>query len=544
MIQYPNRNYYSLTKYPKMKNLTQKLCLIALLFTSLNAFCQVPKLSSLASAQPTIFLDFDGQTVQSIGWRGDTAFTCAPANLTNTQITEIFNRVSEDYRPFAVNITTDSSKFLAAPPAQRIRIIVTPTSAWYPYNVGGITYTGSFTWGNDIPGFVFSEKLLNHTKYVAECCSHESGHAVGLSHQSKYNTSCVLTEVYSQGTGTGETSWAPIMGNSYDRNMTGWNNGPTEYGCTQIQDNLSIITTQNGFTYRADDFAETLDNNTTNLNPVSFNISGIISTTADQDAFKITMAQAGAIHIDAIPYNLGANGTGANLDIMLSLYNSANTLIRTYNPLTSMSVVIDTTLNVGSYYLMVAGAGNNNTSNYGSLGSYTLSGARGVLAIHNVTLQGNANGNQHKFSWSIIADEAIATQVLEASTNGINFSPILTDVSGIKNYSYSPTKTGAIYYRLKATSVIGESIYSNIVILKGNTGVKSFEVSTLVQQNIHITATENFNYKIYDANARFLASGKEKEGISNIDIANFSRGMYILQLISNNNIQTERIIKQ
>jgi hypothetical protein len=527
-----------------MKNLTQKLCLIALLFTSLNAFCQVPKLSSLTSAQPTIFLDFDGQTVQSIGWRGDTAFACAAANLTNTQITEIFNRVSEDYRPFAVNITTDSTKFLAAPPAQRIRIIVTTTSAWYPYNVGGVTYTNSFTWGNDIPGFVFSEKLLSNSKYVAECCSHESGHAVGLSHQSTYNASCVLTAAYSQGTGSGETSWAPIMGNSYDRNMTGWNNGPTEYGCTLVEDNLSIITTQNGFGYRADDFLETLDNNTTILNPVSFNISGIITTTMDKDAFKITMAQAGAIHIDATPYNLGANGRGANLDVMLSLYNSSNTLISTYNPLSSMSVVIDTTLSVGTYYVVVAGAGNNNTSNYGSLGSYTLSGARGVLAIHNVTLQGNTNGSQHKLSWSIISDEAITTQVLETSTNGINFSPILTDASGVKNYSYLPTKTGAIYYRLKATSVIGESVYSNIVLLKTNANVKSFEVSTLVQQNIQVTATENYNYKIYDANARLVASGKYRDGISSIDIANFSSGMYILQLITNNNIQTERIIKQ
>jgi Secretion system C-terminal sorting domain len=465
-------------------------------------------------------------------------------NLTNTQITEIFNRVSEDYRPFAVNITTDSTKFLAAPPAQRIRIIVTTTSAWYPYNVGGVTYTNSFTWGNDIPGFVFSEKLLNNSKYVAECCSHESGHAVGLSHQSTYNASCVLTAAYSQGTGSGETSWAPIMGNSYDRNMTGWNNGPTEYGCTLVEDNLSIITTQNGFGYRADDFLETLDNNTTILNPVSFNISGIITTTMDKDAFKITMAQAGAIHIDATPYNLGANGRGANLDVMLSLYNSSNTLISTYNPLSSMSVVIDTTLSVGTYYVVVAGAGNNNTSNYGSLGSYTLSGARGVLAIHNVTLQGNTNGSQHKLSWSIISDEAITTQVLETSTNGINFSPILTDASGVKNYSYLPTKTGAIYYRLKATSVIGESVYSNIVLLKTNANVKSFEVSTLVQQNIQVTATENYNYKIYDANARLVASGKYRDGISSIDIANFSSGMYILQLITNNNIQTERIIKQ
>ena len=55
---------------------------------------------------------------------------CEAAPLTDAQILEIFNRVSEDYRPFNVNITTDSVKFLAAPLTQRIRVIVTPTSSW------------------------------------------------------------------------------------------------------------------------------------------------------------------------------------------------------------------------------------------------------------------------------------------------------------------------------------------------------------------------------------------------------------------------------
>ena len=76
---------------------------------------------------------------------------------------------------------------------------------------------------------------------VAECCSHESGHAVGLSHQSRYDgVNCATpVEQYNSGIGTGEVSWAPIMGNSYYKNMTNWNNGPTPYGCTNLQDNLS-----------------------------------------------------------------------------------------------------------------------------------------------------------------------------------------------------------------------------------------------------------------------------------------------------------------
>src|SRR5690606_9430301 len=143
------------------------------------------------------------------------------------------------------------NKFLAAPLNKRVRIIVTTTSEWRP-GVGGVSYTGSFTWLDDTPGFVFADRLVT-PKMIAECVSHESGHTVGLSHQSRYNTDCDLTATYHAGNGLGETGWAPVMGNSYNRNMTGWNNGPTPYGCANTQDNLTIITTQNGFGYRTDD---------------------------------------------------------------------------------------------------------------------------------------------------------------------------------------------------------------------------------------------------------------------------------------------------
>jgi hypothetical protein len=530
-----------------MKNRTKKLCFIALLLSSLNAYCQVPNLSSLPAltSTPTIFLDFDGQAVQHAAWRSGTAFYCDAAVLTTAQMTDIFNRVSEDYRPFEVNITTDSTKFLAAPVTQRIRVIVTPTSAWYP-GVGGIAYTNSFTWGTDAPCFVFTDKLGNNQKNIGECCSHESGHSVGLSHQSKYNASCVLTESYNSGIGVNgdQTSWAPIMGNSYAKNMTGWNVGPTPYDCATAQDNISIIVSANGFGYRADDYTETLDNNTTAINVNNINVSGIITTSTDKDAFKITVAQNSTIHLEVNPYSLGANNAGANLDVMLSLYNSSNTLIRSYDPLTAMNVIVDTTLTAGTYYLIVDGTGNNNVSQYGSLGSYTITGSRGVLAIHSVSLQGKNINSKHQLNWAIISDEPVVKQVLEASSNGIDFSPIMTDITGMKSFTNTAIKSGTIFYRLKVTSSIGESNYSNIVGLKSNGDEKLFTVSTLVQEEIRVTALENYTYNLYDANARLISSGKERKGINNINVSNLHAGMYVLQMMNDNYKQTERIIKQ
>src|SRR5687767_9183256 len=98
------------------------------LLASFNAF-SVPQLNSLPSAQATIYLDFDGQYVSGTVWNGGGTINCAPAVLTDAQIIQVFNRVSEDFRPFNLNITTSEAVYNAAPLNRRVRIIVTPTSA-------------------------------------------------------------------------------------------------------------------------------------------------------------------------------------------------------------------------------------------------------------------------------------------------------------------------------------------------------------------------------------------------------------------------------
>jgi hypothetical protein len=526
-----------------MKNFTFKLMLCFAALSPAMAMAQIPVLNSYPYASATLFIDFDGHTVQSAAWNGGTAFYCQPAALTTAQVNEMFIRVSEDFRPFNINITSDSTVFAAAPLNARMRIIVTPSSSWYPANVGGISYVGSFTWGDNTPAFVFSDKLNNHTKYISECITHESGHTVGLSHQSKYDANCNLTEQYNIGTGSGETSWAPVMGNSYYRNMTGWNNGPTPFGCANTQDNLTIITSSNGFGYRTDDFSETRNGSTFSLGSGSFSKDGIITTSTDKDAFSYTVTQNVNFHLEAKPLSLGAN-VGANMDVMVEMYNG-NNLIRTFNPTSSLSVTLDTVLNSGNYYLVVSGAGNENTNDYGSLGSYTITGFLGALAIHDITLSGTADKNKHNISWKIIADEPIREQVLEVSFDGIIFKPLSTINPLQKSFLYSTNQTGTIFYRLKVTTVIDQTAYSNTIALKSNSSTeKRFAVSTLVQTEITVNATENYQYSLSDANGRLLAKGIGLKGMNKINITQQPGGMYILQLLSNNQRQIERIIKQ
>ncbi len=530
--------------------LSYSLMVLWALLTSITAV-SLPKLSSYPTAQATIFLDFDGHRVVSSVWNNGSPLVCAPAIMTDAQITETFNRVAEDYRPFNINITTDSTVFLAAPLTKRMRIIVTPTSGWYT-GVGGVSYTGSFTWGDDTPGFVFPDRLANSPKMIAECCTHESGHTVGLSHQSSYSNSCALVATYNTGAGTGEIGWAPVMGNSYYKNVTGWNNGPTPNGCTAAQDNLSIITTQNGFTYRPDDYSDAANSNPALISIANqaFSTAGIITTPTDNDVFKFVIPTKGAFHLDAIPFSVNAASLdGANLDIKLTLINSSFQTVGTYDVATILKASIDTTLNAGTYYVSLQGTGNINTPDYGSLGSYTISGTfspAGVLPIRDVALTGKTDKNIHTLSWNIIADEAIKTIVVESSTDGRNFTKLATLGGLEKTFSRATGISTEVFYRLRVTSVIDQNVYSNVISLKGSGAQvqKLFKVSTLVHSEIVVNAPENYQYQLVDMNGRMIGKGTSTSGMNWINVSNVSNGMYILQIMSNNKIQTERILKQ
>lgn len=517
---------------------------MAVLF-SFKAF-SVPKLSSFPAATATIFLDFDGHYVNTSFWNGGVPFNCAAAPMTDAQITEVFYRVSEDYRPFMLNVTTDSTVFLAAPLTQRIRVIITPTNSWCP-GVGGVGYVGSFTSGDDTPAFVFCNTLgPNSPKMVGEACSHESGHAVGLSHQSRYGTDCNSpTEYYHSGDGGGAIGWAPIMGNSYYRNMTNWNNGPTPSMCTATQDNLSIIATQNGFTYRPDDYGATLNAATYTLTPTNFTVNGIITTNNDVDAFRFVMPQNATFHLTAIPFNVSSDWIGANLDIKLELYNGAGALINTYDPASTMSVTVDTILNAGTYYLKIDGTGNVNIGEYGSLGAYTITGTGGALPIHDVALVGTVDKSRHNLNWNIIADEPIRSIAVESSNDGISFSTLATVAANGNKFSYTTYQSNTVYYRLKVTSVLDQTVYSNIITLKsaGNTE-KPFIVSTLVHNEITVSAAAKYDYRLSDMNGRVINRGSGSKGFNKVNVYNLPNGMYIIQLYSNNEQQTERIIRQ
>src|SRR5882724_4933585 len=237
-----------------MKIIPQWMLFIALLFCIAPIHAQIPLLNSYASARATVYLDFDGQDVEGTIWNQQGPIHATPAVLSKKDITEIFNHVAEDYHPFNINITTDVAVYERAPVMQRMRIIFTATNNWYG-NSAGASCVGSFTWGDDTPGWVFSNLLGNNPKFIAASASHQIGHTLGLQHQSIYDVNCGKLTEYNGGVGTQDNGWAPIMGISYYKNCTVWQTGASAAGCDSVQSDLDIIAgAQNHFGFRTDDY--------------------------------------------------------------------------------------------------------------------------------------------------------------------------------------------------------------------------------------------------------------------------------------------------
>jgi hypothetical protein len=139
--------------------------------------------------------------------------------------------------------------------------------------------------------------------------------------------------------------------------------------------------------------------------------------------------------------------------------------------------------------------------------------------------------------------EAVAAQSIEISADGVVFTTITNTNIRSKDFHYNPNDNNIKFYRIRITTVSDETVYSNVVIIKP-TSAGSFKVNTLVQNQITVNASENYQYKILDLNGRVFATGNGIKGMNNINMYNASRGMYLIQFYGAKSKSVERIIKQ
>ena len=360
---------------------------------------QTFNLASRPEATRTVYLDFTGHTTIDPWWNGGQAINTpaydfdgnvnsfSDAELASIQ--EIYERVAEDFAPFDVNVTTietsaaDLSRSGNSDDRYGIRVVIGGDGAWFG-PAGGVAYLYSFAASVDRPTFVFSDNTgRGFAKYTADAASHEVGHTMGLSHDGESGGDGEYYDGHGPGDEFNDNLWGPIMGTGYYASVTQFSEG--DYlNATNLEDDLDIITTANGFGYVQDDHgpigsaATVLNLTPQSNNRPTFESSGIISTRQDKDAFLL---EAGRGRLDV---RVDVSEFGANLNVGLELIDENGQVVASVDPQNEMGATLSADVESGTYYVVVDGVGveavdatkdGQRYSDYGSLGRYTISGS-------------------------------------------------------------------------------------------------------------------------------------------------------------------------
>lgn len=364
---------------------------------ALTGLDQTFYLHSHPGANRTIYLDFTGATITGTAWNASQnkpTITATPYDLDGNpgafsdaelrRIQYIWQRVSEDYAPFDVDVTTEPpspdtlTRSAVNDQVFGTTVVITKKDGVYNCNCGGIAYVGVF---DAVPGshpanyykpaFVFYDMLgAGDEKAVAEAISHEAGHNMGLHHDGQGST-----EYYAGQGNDAKTGWAPIMGVGYYRPLVQFSKG--EYsGATNKEDDF-VIAQNFGLPLRLDDYGSTVTTATPfvqaeSAGTVSGSMDGVIETANDRDVFSIA-AGPGPLRADVLPAN-----RSPDVDIVVSLLNSAGQVLASANPLNALNATLTYTIPAqGTYFLEVKGTGQGSPtvdgySNYGSVGNFRL----------------------------------------------------------------------------------------------------------------------------------------------------------------------------
>ena len=340
---------------------------------------QTFQLHSSPNSSKVIYLDFAGERVSGTVWNsefnGGQDLNMAPFDIDGSpstfsddeclRIQLAWQRVAEDYAPFDVDVTTEPpaasalSRSSSSDEQYGMHVVISPSSF---YAAAGIAYVGVFNMTGDHYryAFCFSPMCNNLEKAMAEVCSHEVGHTLGLHHDGTVGGNAYYP---------GHNGWAPIMGGGANSTtvISQWSKG--EYpNANNHEDDLAVIQAH-GLAYYPDDFGSTFADAEV-LTAGTIDLIGVIEKNIDLDIFAFA-TWGGNLDVTLSPAD-----HGPNLNIAVFLHDGSGGLMAWEDNASELSAAMSVSLAAGTYYLVVEGTEDPvvDYSAYGSLGQYVLTG--------------------------------------------------------------------------------------------------------------------------------------------------------------------------
>lgn len=412
----------------------------------------IPLKQSRPGAPGVIYLDFDGEIVSGTAWANGATINAPAARMTASQITETWERVSRDFAPYNVNVTTLRSVYDAAPANRRTHCVITSNDTAAP-EAGGVAYLDSFA-RSDATQKICWSFIDDNPRNCAVVISHEVGHTLNLRHDGRLAAGTEPREEYYLGHGSGATGWAPVMGAGYYQQVVQWSRG--EYArANNPEDDLAIITASSRVPYVTDDHGSTTGTATPIQSGVA--VSGMIERNTDNDVFFVELDTG------AQPVNITLP-VGTMLDTEIRIYNASGQLLQTVNPPTTLAA--STTLQLTVWedaYVEVRGTGKppvtgDGYSNYSSLGSYSLTAGSGTgtgpaIALSPASLPGfRANQGAVSPSYPLVVRARRLTGPLTVSATA-PFQVSLDNATFAG--SVQPTAGGTVHVRLGSGAAPG-----------------------------------------------------------------------------------------
>ncbi|MFT3679692.1 MAG: SdrD B-like domain-containing protein [Ferruginibacter sp.] len=186
------------------------------------------------------------------------------------------------------------------------------------------------------------------------------------------------------------------------------------------------------------------------------------------------------------------------------------------------------------------------------------------LPVTGISLNATLIANTSSIEWTAIAEVNTDYYLVERSMDGRNFIATSIRIAARSNngrtYSYNTTDnigsfTGnaAIFYRIKAVSKEGKTVYSNTAVVKLDKAAGVSIWPNPAKSSVYVNVTSSVNgiveaklldikgkqvlkktYKVQKGNNQFIIDG----------LNGYAKGIYILEINNNNEINILRIIKE